>query len=370
MGSSGAVAKAVRRLDALPDLSVPLPPPIAVGNDLRGDHPGFPLHARAREAALAAVDRGETRYVDGAGILSLREAVAGELRRSGIHVDHQEGLIITAGEQEARFLALQALAVAEVRRLVLPTVVHPGARKAAALSGLERGLVPLDLTTGAPDPAAVRVALAAGGPTALYVESPNRFTGKIVEPGLVRALADEARRANATIVWDASIASWIPEGVPYLTPAMTADEGQSVITLGMAWPRAGVEGWMVGYLVLPPTVYPPARRLKQVMALCTSVPVQWGVLGVLREGGHDPAADLRALAEVKAAATRVWTGTVFPGEAVSVLAVGWPDEVPAPSRVRGMPGTAFGAPDAIRFTVTATGEVVRALQDLQTGGGA
>ena len=362
MDLRGAVERAIRRLDAMADLSLLEPPPLAAGPDLRGDHPGFPLRARARDDALAAIDRGETRYVDGAGIKPLREAIESVLQRIGIEADAEKGLMVTAGEQEARFLALQALAAAGVR-LVFPSVVHPGARKAAALNAAGRQVLPLDLTTGAPDPGAVRAALAAGGPAALYLESPNRFTGKVIPPELLAALADEARRVGAFLVWDASLAAWVPDDVPYFTPAR-AEYRERTIALGTVWAGAGVEGWMIGYLTLPAEVYPHARRLKQVMALCTSVPVQWGTLGVLLEGDVGHAGHLQTLAEVKVAAVRVWPGKVLPGEAVSLLAIDWPDAASVPTPARGMAGTVFGVPGWIRFTVTATGEIVTALRAL------
>ena len=76
-------ARAVRRLDALEGLDLSEPPALASGEDLRGDHPALPVLAVARKGVLAALDRGETRYVDGAGILPLRQAVAVDPRAAG-----------------------------------------------------------------------------------------------------------------------------------------------------------------------------------------------------------------------------------------------------------------------------------------------
>ncbi|MGQ0572290.1 MAG: hypothetical protein ACT4P5_22520, partial [Armatimonadota bacterium] len=116
-----------------------------------------------------ALDRGETHYADVPGIAPLRATVADALRGWGLQVDPQDGLLITAGEQEARFLALQTVAQAGYR-LALPSVVHPGARKAAALGRTTVDRFALDPDTMTPDLHDIRRVLAAG-PAVLYLES-------------------------------------------------------------------------------------------------------------------------------------------------------------------------------------------------------
>ncbi len=367
MRSGGALQRVVDRLSTLSALSLPGPPVFAQGRDLRGDHPGFPLLPEARDEAVAAVARGETRYVDGAGIAPLREEAARSLRGLGLEVDAQRGLMITGGEQEARFLAIQAL-VGAGYRLILPSVIHPGVRKAAAIHARGVVVLPCDPATGAPDPGEIRRALQPAVRTALVLESPNRLTGKVIPAAAVGEISAIVAAANGMVVWDASLAPWVPTDVAYLAGGSLPDARERTVTLGTVWAGAGVEGWMIGYLALPLDLYPLARRLKQIMLLCTSVPVQWGTLGVLREGGRPHPADVETLAAVKAAAAREWPEGVLSGEAVSVVAARLPPDISLDALpVRGMSGHVFGLPHTLRFTVTATGEAVEGVAALARG---
>ena len=68
------------------------------------------LPERARAAALAALERGETHYTDRPGILPLREKVADWLeQRYNVRVNPKTSVVITCGDTEARFVALQQL---------------------------------------------------------------------------------------------------------------------------------------------------------------------------------------------------------------------------------------------------------------------
>ncbi len=371
MAGSTQVEHAVRRLLAADALQLEIPGPLASGRDLSGDHPIFDLAPEARRAASDALEAGETHYADVPGIAPLREAVARSLAGWGMTVDAGEGLIIAAGEQEARFLALQTLAHAGYR-VVLPSVVHPGARKAVALGRVTVDRMPLDAATMTPAIDDVARALALGRP-ALYLESPNRLTGKVIERPQVEAIAEEARRADAFVVWDASLAPWVPpEPAPAMIGALPG-MAERTITLGTLWSGAGVDGWLAAYLAGPPALFGQARSLKQIIAICTTTPAQWGVLGILKAGTEALAARRAHLQRIKTEAARHLRSGVLAGEAASVLAVR-PREPLDLSRLpaRPMPGEPFGAPGVLRFTVTPSGEVVgalRALAAIQTGHG-
>ncbi len=364
MAGSTHTEDAVRRLQATEALQLAMPGPLAAGQDLSGDHPAFDLAPEARRAASDALEAGETHYADVPGIAPLRDAVAGALAGWGMHVDAEQGLIIASGEQEARFLALHALAHVGYG-IVLPSIVHPGARKAAALGQVKVSRVPLVID-------AISHTLASGK-NALYLESPNRLTGKIIEGPLVRAIAEEAVRADAIVIWDASLAPWVPEDSPYELIGTLPGMAERTITIGTLWSGAGVEGWLAAYLAGPPALFGRARNLKQIIAICTTTPAQWGVLGVLKAGTESLITRRAQLRRIKSEAASQFPAGVLAGEATSVLAVRPPGDVdPRSLAAKPMAGEAFGAPGILRFTVTPTGEVVGALRAIaarQAAGG-
>ena len=353
----------VKRLGAIDALQLELPAPTAAGRDLSGDHPVFDLAPEVRANTRAALDRGETHYADVPGVAELRDAASGVLRAWGLNVDATDGLIITAGEQEARFLAIQMLTHLGYR-VLLPEVVHPGARKAAALGHVDVERVAVDPTTLIADLPSVRRALN-GGRAALYLESPNRLTGKIIDRGRLTVIAEEVARSGGIIVWDAALRPWVPDDVDYAMAGALQGMSEHTVTIGSLWSGTGIEGWLAAYLAGPPSLLARGQSLKQILAICTTTPAQWAALGALqtRETEHRVRRDLLLTHKRNAAA--LLPSAVLPGEAASVIAVRLPRPVTLTGlAARPMRGDAFGAPGCLRFTVTPAGEVVDALRGL------
>jgi aspartate/methionine/tyrosine aminotransferase len=361
------VQRTVDRLNGNTALQLPLPPVTAAGADLSGDHPLFDVVPEALAELRTALDRSETHYADVPGIAPLRERVAEMLNAQGLPVHAGDGLIITHGEQEGRFIAVQTAARLGAR-IILPAVVHPGAAKTAAIALTTVDRVPLDMTTMAPELGALREALRAGGKAAAYVESPNRLTGKVIDRKTVEAIADAVKASDAVIVWDASLATWVPDGTDVAMIGTLPGMAERTLTLGTLWSGAGVDGWLAAYLAGPPALFGQARSFKQIIAICTTTPAQWGVLGAMRSGDSVHRRRLAALAKIRADAARQAKDAVLPGEAVTVLAVRRPARANlAALGGHPMAGEAFGAPGILRFTVTPGGEIVNAVATL-TGG--
>jgi aspartate/methionine/tyrosine aminotransferase len=144
------------------------------------------------------------------------------------------------------------------------------------------------------------------------------------------------------------------------------DMGERVITMGTLWSGLGLDDWTAAFLAGPPALLDAARSLKQIIAICTTTPAQWGVLGALKAGAEGHAARRRALQAQREAAAREWPQAVLPGETASVLAVRLPGDAVELSTLPSVPmaGEAFGAPGVARFTVTPGGETSAALRAL------
>jgi aspartate/methionine/tyrosine aminotransferase len=333
------------------------PQPSGVEN-LGADHPRYALASEARDEAIAALERNETHYTDVGGIKPLREKVASILVSWGLPANAND-LLCPAGEQEARFLALQTLSRAGYK-LALPEVVHPGARKAAAMREADATTFAVDATTLEPDLDSVKRALA-GGKTALYLESPNRLTGKVISRAKVQAIAAAAREADGAVVWDASLVPWLVPGTDCVGIATLEGMADRTITIGTLWPGTGVDAWLIAYLSGPAEFVNPARSLKQVIAICTSSPVQWGAVGALNAGQASHEKRVQQLAEIRRKAVAKASDRALPGDTVNVVALRVAGGAAASLPGAPAAGDAFGRGDVARFLVTPTGEIVEAL---------
>ena len=83
----------------------------AAGKDVIGlsaGEPDFDTPRNVKDAAIAAIERGETKYTDVAGTMELRRAVCEKFKRdSGIEYKPEE-IIVTTGGKQVIFNALMA----------------------------------------------------------------------------------------------------------------------------------------------------------------------------------------------------------------------------------------------------------------------
>jgi aspartate/methionine/tyrosine aminotransferase len=234
-------------------LSVPLAARVArlaPADEVGRDGADAEVPARAREASLAALRRGETHYTDRPGILPLRAKVAERIAaRFGAPVDAAKGVVITCGVTEARFVAVQQL-------------VAPGS-VVVALSHPERlagACVVRGATLASPDDGVAAPAL-------LYLSSDT--------PADLRdASLSRAKEGGWPIVFETGDGDWHPASVGL---------GEQTITIGSIGIDEGLEAWRIGFLAAPAATAGPLRDFKQALTICTTNLSQWGALALLEE---------------------------------------------------------------------------------------
>lgn len=356
---------ALDRLLATPGLD-PMP---ASPSDLRGDQPAAPLDPTVAEAAARALESGQTHYVDVPGIAPLREAAARLLAEQGAPC-RPANVLITAGPQEARFLAVQVLGEL-AGPLVLPEVVHPGVRQALGVRALPTLTVPADPARGMlPDPAALGAALAAGG-RLLYLEAPSRLTGATYSAEDWAAIGALVAEHGAGLVVDQGMAPWA-EG-SQAAEALGGAGLERAALIGELVPGQGLESWQVGYIAADEAWLPALTSQKQIMAICTSTPAQYAALEAM-EGAAGARESLRAQLQARAGAARAAAAALgldpLPGGAASVVAIRPPDAAAALAALAAgghsaADGAAFGAPGVLRLAVHADQELADVLKTLK-----
>lgn len=313
--------------------------------------------------AAAAMGRGETHYVEVAGIAGLREAIRRFLAPLGMMADDTD-VLVTAGEQEARFLALQALAGRDVP-LAVPAAVHPGVGQALSVRRLAAATIPMDAECQ-PTLAGVEATLTSGS-RILYLETPSRLTGATLPAAFVTALAGLLARHDAHLICDIGLAPFTREAGRDSLAAF-APLRERTVFLGTPWPGFGADAWLIGYLAGPAALMKRIAPLKQVAGICTCAPAQWGVRESEEVYRSEHAARLAPLWDEGDRAAE-YAAAPLPGRSATVLALSVPDATAATARLvkRGFAatdGTAFGAPAVVRVTVSGDGAAVAAVRAL------
>jgi aspartate/methionine/tyrosine aminotransferase len=221
-----------------------------------------------------------------------------------------------------------------------------------------------------PSIAAVRDALEQGVEL-LYLESPSRFTGATYESAAVDRIAGLLREHDAGAIWDQGQAVWVPDGSYTSLASVDGTTGRTAL-LGEAWPGKGLESWFAGYVgTANEDWFDPMESQKQVMSICTSTPTQYAAHAIGTQFSETHPAHRKSLSESRAEAVAVANDIgvrPLPGDAANLVAL----PLSAARRDRlddaGIDfadGTAFGAPEAVRLSVTTDGSTIDAVSDLE-----
>jgi aspartate aminotransferase len=368
MGLS-TIEASVARYEANHLLNMPGLAPMALApGDLRGDQPVGALDPAISAAAARALESGQTHYVDVPGIAPLREAVARLLSEQGARCA-AGNIMVSAGVQEARFLALQVIGELS-GPLALPDSVHPGVRQALGVRKLAYQLVATDPQQGMlVEPAALRTALEAGA-RLIYLEAPVRLTGASYDEAALRAIAALATEYEAGLIVDQGLSPW--SAAPAAGAILAATGLTRMALLGELVPGLGLQSWQIGYLAADEAWLPALQSLKQVMAICTSTASQFAALEAMEHVSGAWAELRQNLTERHTAAQTVASArglNPLPGAAVSVLALHPRDPVATQAALAAAgyicaDGAAFGSPGVLRLAVTTDHDLAAVLREL------
>ena len=161
-----------------------------------------PSPAVARDAAVKALNDGETRYPDVRGLPVLRETLSGYL--TGLHARPvaESRIQVTASGMAAITVAMAAV-VRAGHRVVIPGPLWPNIANAARLRGAVVEMLDLDaLPDGGFRLDLDRLDTMMDGARALVLNSPGNPTGWTATEAELRAILDIARRHGAWVISD------------------------------------------------------------------------------------------------------------------------------------------------------------------------
>jgi aminotransferase len=317
--------------------------------------PDFGTAWRVREAAIYGLERGRTTYTANHGLLELRRAVAGHLRRRfGLDYDPGSQVLITVGVSEALDLALRAL-LDPGDEVIVPEPCYVAYPPCVLLAGG----VPVPLATRAEDgfvPRAEAVAaLVTPRTRALLLNYPNNPTGAAPTREELLALAEVARRHDLVVISD-EIYDRLCYDREHVAFASLPGMRERTLLLNGFSKTYGMTGWRVGYAAGPEPLVAAMTKIHQYTALCAGRSAQEAAIEALRV----PEREVQAMVDDYDARRRLIVGGLnriglpchlpagafyaFPSIAPTGLsAQEFAERLLHEARVAVVPGDAFGA---------------------------
>jgi aspartate aminotransferase len=237
----------------------------AAGQDviaLAGGDPDFDTPAHIREAALAAIQSGQTHYPSPTkGTVELLQAIADKMVYDHeIHVKYETDIIVTPGSKWGLNLALASVVNPgdEVLYLEPVWVSYPPIIRMHGAEPVPVSLLAEDNFKITADKLRAKITPKT---KALMINSPNNPTGRVLSRDEVDAIVDVATEADLFVISDEVYEKLIFDDREHY--ALAAEPGMAGRTLTVNGLSKGyaMTGWRLGWLVGPTAVMKLAAKM-------------------------------------------------------------------------------------------------------------
>ena len=242
--------------------------------------PDFDTPRRIKDAAIRAIEQGQTKYTEVGGVPELRAAVCGKFKRdNGLDYTPDE-VTVSCGAKHTLYNLFMAL-VNPGDEVLIPSpywVSYP--EQVRLLGGVP---VPVDTTesTGFDlDPAELRRAVTPRTKM-IVLDSPGNPTGAVFSPAALAEVAKLAVERDLWIVSDECYEALTYEGRHVSIASLSAEVKARTIVVNTCSKAYAMTGWRIGYAAGPK---PVIKAMTDVQSQVTSNPAsvsQWAAVEAL-----------------------------------------------------------------------------------------
>ncbi len=253
--------------------------------------PDFVTPDVIRQAGIASLNRGETRYTSNSGILELRQAIVAKWAQLyGVDYDPEAETLVTVGGSEALYLGLTA-------------ILDPGDEVIIPEPCFVSYEAEVSFASGVPVPIATHVdtafqvtgsqVVAAITPRtkAILINYPNNPTGAILEPGKMREIAAVAAKHDLLVLSD-EIYDRLTYTAPHTTFSSLPGMRERTLIVGGFSKDYAMTGWRLGFALGPADILAAMRKVHQYTIMSASTTAQVAAITALT----DPRAEEAVLA--------------------------------------------------------------------------
>jgi aspartate aminotransferase len=242
--------------------------------DLGGGDPDFITPAHIREAAIEAMNAGDTHYVASSGIPALRKAIAEKLRvDNDIHVEPNGGVVVTPGGKQALFEAALAL-VQPGDHVLIPEpgwVSYVPMVELAGGTAIPVSLDPDDSWRLTPEKLAAAVTPAS---RILLINSPNNPTGRVLDDAELAAIADLAEKNDLLVFADEMYEKILYDGHRHTSIATLPGMAERTLIFNGLSKAYAMTGWRLGYVAGPKPFVEQIEKVHSHSVTCATSFVQ------------------------------------------------------------------------------------------------
>ena len=248
--------------------------------------PDFSTPWHIRQEGIATLEKGKTWYSPNAGLLALRQAIAGYLQRhGGLTYAPKDEILVTVGGSEAIDLTIRAL-VTPGDEVLIP---EPSFVCYDPLTRMAGG-VPVPVVTRAED--AFRLTAQAlrekitPRTKLLILPYPNNPTGAIMPREALEEIAEVLRGTDVMILSD-EIYGELTYGRDHVSIASVPGMRERTVLVSGFSKAFAMTGWRLGYACGPAPVMKMITKLHQFAIMCAPTTAQHAAIEAMNNGDAD-----------------------------------------------------------------------------------
>jgi aspartate/methionine/tyrosine aminotransferase len=249
--------------------------------------PDFDTPEHIKEAAKKALDEGYTHYAPNAGLLELREAIAEKLKReNNIDVDPLTQICVTAGSQEAAFLAIMCT-IDNGDEVLITDPSYYTYRNCVEMAGGKPVFVPLkEEDNFRLNPENIERKITPRSKM-IIINSPCNPTGGVITKDDLEAIDEIAIKHDLLVLSDEIYEKIVYNGQKHFSIAALSREPDRILTVNGFSKAYAMTGWRVGYIVASKNIIPEVVKMQQSAMSSVTTFAQKGAIAALR-GPQDP----------------------------------------------------------------------------------
>ncbi len=323
--------------------------------------PDFATPAHITQAAIDALNRGETHYAPSRGLPELTQAVAEKLNRDNHIAATQKQIMVTAGAKDAIRITMMAtlnkgdeVVVIDPSWVSYEPCVQIAGGKAVHYSLNADFQVDESIYDVITDKTKM-----------IIVNTPSNPTGSVLGRSSLRLIADVCTDHDLFCLSD-EIYERLVYGKEHVSIATIGDMLDRTITINGFSKAYAMTGWRLGYLAAPLDVIPAMDKVMQHSVGCVNTFAMWGGVAALT-GDQTCVEEMRKQFEQRRSfvigrlagmglSTAPAEGAFYAFINVGGDGVATANEWLDKAQVAATPGTAFGAPGWFRISYAASME--------------
>lgn len=248
--------------------------------------PDFITPWSVREAAILSLEQGYTSYTANAGLMELREEIAGYMLKGfGVSYSPRSEIIVTVGASQALDIALRAILDPGDEVIV----VEPSFVSYVPLVSLAGG-VPVQVQTLKENgfkilPEQLEKVIT-DRTKAIILCSPNNPTGTMLNGSELEAIAQIAEKYDLLVLSDEIYAELAYDGEYTSFATISGMKKRTILISGFSKGFA-MTGWRLGFVCAPETISQAMLKIHQYAMMCAPTMAQFAALEALKTGRSD-----------------------------------------------------------------------------------